>query len=712
VTTDDFETLPAPPLPTVGRYALVIGNSDYADPSLSQLRSPTQDTAGLAAVLADSALGGFRVTTLLNRTAHEIRLAADEFLADREPDDLVLIYLSCHGLVDARQRLYFIASDTVKARLAATGIEADWLVKRLDDSGSRRQVMILDCCFSGAWARGRKGDEDFGVLDRFKEQGRGRAVVTASGSWEYSLEGEPVDGVTLVGSIFTTELIEGVRSGQADTDRDGYISVDEAFHYASDKLRARKTAQTPQIWLDGVEGKLLLSRSPIGFPVQVTPIPETLRVGLESSYPDIRIAAMRILGRWLSAAEPGRVLAAQRTLRAIAEDDGPRVVTIARALLSGGDLEPNATNLQILAETEAVAVRVRADAQRDVDAAMAARDQLTAERERLEDEIARIRYEAKAEAERGRNEAQAETERVRQEAGADIARMKRAAESEAAAILAEARRVAAEDPDDIKAAALQQRAEAAVAMAGAERNAAAIRTAAEREAAEVRVQARREADKLRADRDTQLQRTTTADETAETKAVGARDIASLRATAEREITQLRAKAARDAEEKRAAATTLLADARGMRDKELKALEIEVAEHREKAQRDDETRHAAAVAATQRLITEADLRARTAEERAKLIEVRAEARRVESERSAIETIGKAKEFGDKSVTEARAEASRLVSDARAEADRTTESARREVEQLDRQKAAIFAQLELLSASIGNIPGHDPNRTTDA
>jgi uncharacterized caspase-like protein len=39
--------------------------------------------------------------------------------------DLLLVYLSCHGLVDVRRRLYFAATDTRKDRLGGDWGEAD-----------------------------------------------------------------------------------------------------------------------------------------------------------------------------------------------------------------------------------------------------------------------------------------------------------------------------------------------------------------------------------------------------------------------------------------------------------------------------------------------------------------------------------------------------------------------------------------------------------
>jgi hypothetical protein len=173
------------------RAALVVAVSTYADPMLRQLRAPAEDATELGTVLADPALGDFSVTTITDGRAHEIRIAVEEFLSEQRQGDLSLVYLSCHGLMDARRRLYFAATDTLKDRLAATGIEARWQLDQLEECRARRQVIILDCCFSGAFAAGSKGDGDLGLGDRFLGQGRGRVVLTASRGTEYSFEGSP-----------------------------------------------------------------------------------------------------------------------------------------------------------------------------------------------------------------------------------------------------------------------------------------------------------------------------------------------------------------------------------------------------------------------------------------------------------------------------------------------------------------------------------------
>ena len=257
------------------RFALLLAVSQYADPMLSRLRSPAADAVALRDLLADPEVGGFAVTSVFDEKAQAMRLAVEEFLTDRRPDDVILVYLSCHGLVDVRRRLYFAARDTLKNRLAASGVEAHWLLEQLEDCRARRQVVLLDCCFSGAFAQGAKGDTDLGLGERLMGQGRGRVVLTASRGTEYSFEGDPTEGQPPPGSVFTSALVSGITSGEADADDDGYISVDEAYAYAFEKIRETGGQQTPQRWLYGAEGSIVLARKPveIGLTTQTAPAP-------------------------------------------------------------------------------------------------------------------------------------------------------------------------------------------------------------------------------------------------------------------------------------------------------------------------------------------------------------------------------------------------------------------------------------------------------
>ncbi|MEV4621500.1 caspase family protein [Asanoa sp. NPDC049573] len=264
------------------RLALVVATSDYQDAGLRRLRAPAQDAAELVEVLGDQAIGGFTVTPVLDGTERDVRIAVERFLTACGPDDFALVYLSCHGLLDARGQLWFAAGDTLKNLLGSTAIGAAWLRERLENCRATRQLVLLDCCFSGAFVKGGKGAAEVGV-ETLHGGGRGHVVLTASRATEYSYEGEPVDGGALAGSVFTTALVHGLRTGEADLDNDGVITTDEAYDYVNGYLRAVGANQTPTHTVVGGVGKIELARSPVGIRPVVVPAQPTVRVVAEAA---------------------------------------------------------------------------------------------------------------------------------------------------------------------------------------------------------------------------------------------------------------------------------------------------------------------------------------------------------------------------------------------------------------------------------------------
>jgi Nitrate and nitrite sensing/Caspase domain len=315
------------------RLALLIATSDYSDPALRQLRAPGRDASDLAEILSAPQIGGFSVQKLINARYGEILEAIDEFYADRHPDDQLLIYLSCHGVLDQRGRLYYAATNTRAHRLAATAVGAGWLNERLGDCRARSQIVILDCCHSGAFAGNTKGHPQLDLERRFKPGGRGRIVLTASRATEYSFEGGKPSGVG-VRSVFTRAIVEGLRTGDADRDRDGLITVTDLYQYVYDRVRAAEPRQTPELWTYGAEGEMLLARSVRGAIVEPIPLPEDLRVTLESPRPRVRESGVAELAELLDTARPGLALSARQALQHISDKDNPQVSAVARVALN------------------------------------------------------------------------------------------------------------------------------------------------------------------------------------------------------------------------------------------------------------------------------------------------------------------------------------------------------------------------------------------
>jgi hypothetical protein len=323
------------------RRALIVASDTYDDPGLRQLRAPAADARALARVLGDPMIGGFDVTSVVNRPAHEVNLAVEDFFADRSPDDLLLVHFSCHGVKDEGGDLYFAMTDTRMRRLGATGVSAEFVNRRMARSRSRRVVLLLDCCYAGAFERGMVHRADSGVGIESKFGGRGRAVVTASSAVEYAFEGDVLtDSADVSPSIFTSALVTGLESGDADRDQDGLIALDELYEYVYEKVRSATPNQTPGKWTFGVEGgELVIARRsrPVTTP---SPLPDELRDAITSPLAPVRAVAVEELTRLLGGTHAGLSLGARLALRQLTNDDSRTVASSAAAALEAVPDDP------------------------------------------------------------------------------------------------------------------------------------------------------------------------------------------------------------------------------------------------------------------------------------------------------------------------------------------------------------------------------------
>ncbi len=273
----------------MAKIALLIGVSEYL-PEFPALHSAVKDVEAMKEVLGNSAMGGFdEIKVLKNSNRQQIEKAIYELFDDRDRDDVLLFYFSGHGVLSRESHLLLTTPETYKGKreiVPYTVVTASYLQAQMNNSFSQRLVVILDCCYSGAFTKLKgitaKGDENIDI--KAELGGKGRAILMSSSSTQSSFESK---GSEL--SIYTKYLVEGIKTGAADTDGDGKISADELHQYVSGKVHKESPAMTPQ-FAPVLEGyRIYLACSPKsnypGGEQETLPINDDRKIDLSSYIP-------------------------------------------------------------------------------------------------------------------------------------------------------------------------------------------------------------------------------------------------------------------------------------------------------------------------------------------------------------------------------------------------------------------------------------------
>ncbi|MBN8562430.1 MAG: SUMF1/EgtB/PvdO family nonheme iron enzyme [Leptolyngbya sp. UWPOB_LEPTO1] len=243
----------------MAKIALLIGVSEYAE-GLKSLPAAVKDVAAMRSILSDPEIGGFdRVVPLENPDLQTMQEEIATLFSECGEEDLLLLYFSGHGITDEFGKFYF--SNRSSRKLAdgrlnkGTAVPASFVHDQMENCESRRMVVILDCCNSGAFGANVARDE--GTIN-FSRQlgGEGRIVLTSSSAIEYSFErsGEEL-------AIYTRYLVEGLRTGAADLDEDGLISANELHEFVRTKLKRAMPSMHPERYVVRDGEKIVLARA-------------------------------------------------------------------------------------------------------------------------------------------------------------------------------------------------------------------------------------------------------------------------------------------------------------------------------------------------------------------------------------------------------------------------------------------------------------------
>ncbi|MEU8248314.1 AAA domain-containing protein [Nonomuraea sp. NPDC048916] len=248
----------------MARRAFLIGTSAYSDSTFATLPSCVTDVRQLQQVLGHPAIGSFdKIHVAIDASATQLRYEIAEFLGQADQNDLVLLYVTGHGLRLTRStgEFFFAAIDTDYGRIEESAVGASFVNEQLEACPAAQKVVILDCCQSGGFVHGFATRDPKSTDSSLPLASRGVYVLSSSGAGQVSFAGEGDRP-----SVFTEEIINGLVTGQADHDGDGKVSVEDLFHHVSTRLSQRTldTPQTPVKSAHGVTGQIHLARSAIG----------------------------------------------------------------------------------------------------------------------------------------------------------------------------------------------------------------------------------------------------------------------------------------------------------------------------------------------------------------------------------------------------------------------------------------------------------------
>jgi len=248
-------------------YYIGFGVSHYRNPALN-LQFAHKDVLDLAGTLKRYS-GSFRnviAKTYIDETVtRENILKAGELLKNAGVDDTVVILVSGHGAYDlTKEATYYYGTYDVDIKnLAGTAASFDEIEALLRDIAPRHKLLLLDTCESGEMDEATRAEltaksraagaavrtspalqqervsqprrvflyeRDRYIYNNLSRR-TGSIIFSSSHAGEMSLESP-----ALRNGFFTHEILEALQSADADSNKDGEISIDEMEAFVSLKV--------------------------------------------------------------------------------------------------------------------------------------------------------------------------------------------------------------------------------------------------------------------------------------------------------------------------------------------------------------------------------------------------------------------------------------------------------------------------------------------
>ena len=247
-------------------YLVTIGTSIYKDDryNLTYAAKDGQDLAILMKENTEGIYANIYSKSLYNEqvTATNV-IAMNDFLQKSGPDDIVMVFVAGHGVLDANFDYYFGTHDMDFTNPSGKGLAYDRLEGILDGIKANKKILIMDTCHSGEIDKddvfvleddSESDEEDDDLMFRsvgpelgeesratpsrvsselFNDlrRGTGSTVISSAGGAEFAMESDKWKN-----GLFTYCMLLGLKDGNADINEDGEIMLLELQEYVVGKV--------------------------------------------------------------------------------------------------------------------------------------------------------------------------------------------------------------------------------------------------------------------------------------------------------------------------------------------------------------------------------------------------------------------------------------------------------------------------------------------
>ncbi|QLH25668.1 ABC transporter substrate-binding protein [Streptomyces sp. Rer75] len=231
--------------------AVLIGTSRYAH--LEQIPAVANNLSALAAALCAPHSWGLAPEhcTVIEDPATAVEVLDAVRTAAEEATDTLLVYFAGHGLVEPRRGELFLGLTGSIPHRSYTGLPYGTLRDVVLDGRTGRQVMLLDCCFSGRVLGFMSAPGTEAVIDQVEVEGTYLLASVPDTSFALAPPGEPH-------TAFTGELLRLLRDGAPGGPE--LLDLDTVYAQVYTALRA-KGRPLPQKRDRNTAGGLALARN-------------------------------------------------------------------------------------------------------------------------------------------------------------------------------------------------------------------------------------------------------------------------------------------------------------------------------------------------------------------------------------------------------------------------------------------------------------------